>query len=587
MKALTTFTLFLSSFLSVEAQTSVTFDYTIDSTQNVAICAGSDNLVEFYLNATSSGYNLADEATFFIDFGDGTDTIFTATTSPFLFPSYFGYANHTYSVPGLFDVTYMVTMPDLNSDTILVLGEVLVSACDTISGYVYYDENANCVLDGIDSPLTMWLTAQNAISGDYLISDVADATGYYELVVPAAIPVEVKLLTFSGNPTYLCTTSNVITAFAPSSDTDFPLSGDGYDLIPLKWNGYLHPGYTTKLSFGVLDLNFFNTPDVELRIIASNPLVAFEYGIADGGDMTPEISGDTISWSIPAIYLTNYIAYYGCPPEVFMWFYTDTDAPAGSQICFDVIAEPVGSDLNPTNNKQTLCFDVLNSLDPNFIEVEPKGITSQGLIDPNLEMSYTIHFQNTGNFPAVDIVIKDTLDYSVLDTNTFQFLGSSHPLTEMVSLGNGIIEFHFDNIYLPDSASNEAASHGWVKYQINQQPNLNPGTTIENTAAIYFDFNPAVITNTVLNTIIEPLQLPESTTKENSMRLYPIPASEYIRVVTNSNTEQTFQITDINGQLIMTGSVSNGDQIAIDTMTSGIYFLRLENGNVERLIIQD
>ena len=56
-------------------------------------------------------------------------------------------------------------------------------------------------------------------------------------------------------------------------------------------------------------------------------------------------------------------------------------------------------------------------------------------------------------------------------------------------------DFIFNNIQLPDSNVNEPASHGFVKFKINQRANNPLGTVIENKAGIYFDFNEAVITN--------------------------------------------------------------------------------------------
>ena len=67
-----------------------------------------------------------------------------------------------------------------------------------------------------------------------------------------------------------------------------------------------------------------------------------------------------------------------------------------------------------------------------------------------------------------------------------------------------VLEFTFNNILLPDSTTNERESHGFVFFDLDAPKNLPPGTRIENTAAIYFDYNKPIITNTVLNTIAAP-----------------------------------------------------------------------------------
>ncbi|MCP4440708.1 MAG: hypothetical protein GY810_17310 [Aureispira sp.] len=56
---------------------------------------------------------------------------------------------------------------------------------------------------------------------------------------------------------------------------------------------------------------------------------------------------------------------------------------------------------------------------------------------------------------------------------------------------------------LPDSNVNEPLSNGFFRYRIEQQPNNPNGTVIENQAAIYFDYNPAIMTNTTFHTVGE------------------------------------------------------------------------------------
>ena len=83
---------------------------------------------------------------------------------------------------------------------------------------------------------------------------------------------------------------------------------------------------------------------------------------------------------------------------------------------------------------------------------------------------------------------------------SFEILGFSDSVkTELKESGELI--FTFDNIMLPDSNINEPESHGFIKYSISPKNTLFPGQTIKNTANIYFDFNPAIITNTTFNKI--------------------------------------------------------------------------------------
>ncbi|MEL6866888.1 MAG: T9SS type A sorting domain-containing protein, partial [Bacteroidota bacterium] len=126
----------------------------------------------------------------------------------------------------------------------------------------------------------------------------------------------------------------------------------------------------------------------------------------------------------------------------------------------------------------------------------------QGLITlADTVLSYHIRFQNTGTDTAFTVVIRDTLDN---DLNLRSLVpGPSSHAYELDVLPNRVLEFTFNDIHLPDSNTNEPASHGFVFFDI-EVANRSLGTRIENSVGIYFDYNAPIITNTVLNTYYRP-----------------------------------------------------------------------------------
>ncbi len=116
------------------------------------------------------------------------------------------------------------------------------------------------------------------------------------------------------------------------------------------------------------------------------------------------------------------------------------------------------------------------------------------------ELSYTIRFRNTGNAPAINGRIIDTPDHN-LNMETFQVTNSS--FTVYTTIREREIKFFFENINLPDSLSNEKESHGFVTYAIRAKDDIEELSIINNTAHIIFDSNPAIITNTTMNTMVE------------------------------------------------------------------------------------
>ena len=140
------------------------------------------------------------------------------------------------------------------------------------------------------------------------------------------------------------------------------------------------------------------------------------------------------------------------------------------------------------------------SFDPNNKIAYPDGCGEENFISNQDSVLYHVNFQNTGTAPAKTVVIKDTLDFD-FDLNTLKLLYATHDYT--YTLNGNVLEVTFDNINLIDSTTSFAESIGWVGFQIKPKNQLQPGTRLDNTAHIYFDFNAPIVTNTTKHTIQE------------------------------------------------------------------------------------
>ena len=124
---------------------------------------------------------------------------------------------------------------------------------------------------------------------------------------------------------------------------------------------------------------------------------------------------------------------------------------------------------------------------------------------------YTVRFQNTGNDTAFNVVIRDTLDQN-LDVGTFNIIQSSHRSELSTDIQDGRnVTFNFENILLPDSTIDFVGSQGYVTYSIQANDPVPEFTPVENTASIYFDFNPPIVTNTTINTMVSCYPIVEQT----------------------------------------------------------------------------
>jgi uncharacterized repeat protein (TIGR01451 family) len=226
------------------------------------------------------------------------------------------------------------------------------------------------------------------------------------------------------------------------------------------------------------------------------------------------------------------------------------------------------------------CEVVLAAYDPNDKAVVPQGLLAQHFIDTTDVLEYKIRFQNTGTAPAINIIVTDTIS-EFLDVAKFEHMSSSHPCTVDILYSN-IIRWTFSNIMLPDSTNNEPESHGYIKFKIGQMPGNYYGDLITNSAAIYFDYNLPVITNTVFNTIGKMGDItspaPIVYAAEGKVNVYPNPSNSFVSFEVNSDN-YSIDIISISGQKVRSiyGITSPVYTMQRSGMANGIYFYSISD----------
>jgi len=371
-----------------------------------------------------------------------------------------------------------------------------------ISGRSYFDADQNCAFNSGD------ISQPNIRMQLYLNNNLVQETftvagGYYSFDTDSMTVYETRLDTTDIPFSVICPASDAYPDTISAGDSlkynrNFVLKCEaGFDVgawSVVGVNGFRPAGYT-RVNIGAGDISNYYGVHCAAGIggtvsVVLNGSVSY-ISPAPGAIAPTSVSGDTILWNIADYGTTNLSASFNIIVQ------TDTTAAIGSQVCFSVnVTASSAGDNNLSNQSLIHCFTVVGSFDPNEKEVSPVGGVDVG---GNRWLTFTIHFQNTGTAPAEHIYIMDTLDAD-LDISTFQLLGYSHPTVVQIFEG-GIARFSFPNINLPDSNSNEPASHGYIQYKIKLQNGLPLGTQFQNTAYIYFDFNPPVVTNTTINTL--------------------------------------------------------------------------------------
>lgn len=232
------------------------------------------------------------------------------------------------------------------------------------------------------------------------------------------------------------------------------------------------------------------------------------------------------------------------------------------------------------------CQQNVGSYDPNDKQAFPAGFGDEHLIEPQDDIEYLIRFQNTGTDTAFKVVVVDVLPKE-LDLATVRPGAASHPYTYGVT-PEGWLTFTFDNIELPDSTANEAASHGFVRFRVSQQAGNGWGNVIANTALIYFDINEAVQTNTYVHRVgqIFPWTTVGTTqpvAPKVAVRITPNPLTDsaLLEVSGSQPGEHRLTITNVNGAVVkVTEAASPRFEMHRGELSPGLYFFKIERNGV-------
>ena len=251
----------------------------------------------------------------------------------------------------------------------------------------------------------------------------------------------------------------------------------------------------------------------------------------------------------------------------------------GTVYCIQAyITGAIAYDCDTTNNLSNDCHGLIGSWDPNDLQVAAQNFINEGFvmaddIDDNDELSYLIRFQNTGTDTAYNVKIKDMIP-SQLNASTIVMGASSHNYNWVVINGELIIDFI--NIHLPDSFTNALNSNGFVKFKIQQNAGNLLGTIIVNQAGIYFDSNPAVVTNQTFNTI--PLSTGITNAYINKIVFMPNPVNDKLQLVLpfESTGNTSIEIIDALGKSVQIQRLDNTiAQVDCSGLSKGIYLARV------------
>ena len=439
----------------------------------------------------------------------------------------------------------------------------VLSACpfgdEAITGSVFNDGNGNGIKDVGEAAFPNAVI--EAQPGSYLTAP--DMFGNYVL------PMDTGTFVMDGQAVLyhsITTAPAIITLALLQVDS---LNDIGYQAIPGIYDLVAH--MTTMPARPGFDNNVYITVE---NIGTESTLAALDLTFDNaqtwvGSGIAPDMQvGNSATWS-PTIAA-------GSSWGIAVTLHTDAAVVIGTSLAHTFVAAPAVQDTTPADNTITWNGFVVGAIDPNDKQVEP-GTMTPTQVQSGEALEYTIRFQNTGTFPAERVIITDTLSTDLL-WNTMELVSSSH--TTGWYIHQGVLHFVMDPINLPDSASDEANSHGYVKFRMTPVSTLMNGAQIENVANIYFDFNEPVITAPAVFTVDENVGV--VATAVSGFTVYPNPVSDLLTVQVDA-PGALLEVRSCDGRLLKAvRMVGTQVVVSVGDLVGGLYTISIENVGGQR-----
>ena len=433
----------------------------------------------------------------------------------------------------------------------------------TINGTSSYDANSN----GCDSGDAFFPAMRFAFSNGSLTGTAfSNSSGVYQVDVPAGTYTVTPLM---ENPSYFLITPSTATITFPTQNSPFTQN------FCIRPNGTQNDLEVTILPVGVAIPGF----DAHYKIVyknkgthpkTGNVTLNFEDGKMDYVSSNPiynSQSTNMLTWDY-----ANLLPFE--TREIEVSFSINTPAETlpvnnGDQLDFLAQVYPNMEEVFPIDNSSELHQIVVGSYDPNDKTCLEGTVVQTNVIGKYVH--YLIRFENTGNYPAQNIVIKDIIDTSKFTTSSLIPISSSHPMVARLVSSNRL-EFLFENIQLPfDDANND----GYVAFKIKTRSTLVEGNTFSNTASIYFDYNFPIVTNTATTTI-QALANPDFEFS-TYFELAPNPTQNILNIRSKNEIElSSISIYNTLGQLILViPNAKETSSIDVSKLESGNYFVKV------------
>lgn len=444
----------------------------------------------------------------------------------------------------------------------------------TLQGTVFKDDNANCSLDGGETPLGGALITINPGNvqvttnqwGQYAVGMPAGSYTMDNVQLTNSLHTNASVASCNSLPMALSAATGVITqadvATEVSNTTDAAVVISGFT------------GYRARYGFAEnYQLKVQNRGATDLQNLTAVLELPAGLSVSSATPNYTSVAGNPYTWPISQLgSLEEY--------KVTLSILIDSSVVnMGDSLDFTLTVNGSTGETDLTNNSDTLTQQVVGAIDPN-----DKHASAVSIEPGTSRLEYLINFQNTGTDTAYQVVIKDELE-SRLQAGTLEMISASHDYELQVE--GQKLSWTFNNILLPDSGANYAGSQGFVKFSVGISPGLMKGDTLVNDADIFFDFQQPVHTDEARTAVVTHISLKENPGAVSQIEFYPNPAVDEIKILSQATETQMLHLIDMSGKRLDVIELHPGEEksYSVQHLKRGFYLLKSET-EAYRLIVK-
>lgn len=237
-----------------------------------------------------------------------------------------------------------------------------------------------------------------------------------------------------------------------------------------------------------------------------------------------------------------------------------------------LFASPGFTDVNLNNNAYACTTKVGQSTAVFSKMVVPEGTGGPRYIHAGERLYYHLRYVNEGPGRKAHVILQDEVSlYCMMSSLRIEYSNRKYRLTTR----GRQLTFQYYDVNLTDTSVSDSAIIDLI-FSLTTSPFSPPGSLVNNTASVYADQEPLLLSNTVSQTIDLTAMLYDH--QEMGGVIYPNPCTDYLIVPASENT--VISLSDLAGRAVAVTTTCQQEKYILRTadLSPGVYLVTIKSG---------